>query len=45
MVNNAGFEALHIPMALILFYVAVFFTIYSGVEYFYKNRGVFSDSF
>ncbi|WP_127848943.1 CDP-diacylglycerol--glycerol-3-phosphate 3-phosphatidyltransferase [Lacticaseibacillus hulanensis] len=45
LVNNAGFETLNFPFALLLFYVAVFFTLYSGIEYFYKNRGVFSDSF
>ena len=45
MLNNAWFNNINIPFALILFYVAVFFTIYSGVEYFYKNRGVFADSF
>ena len=45
MLNNAWFNNINVPFALILFYVAVFFTIYSGVEYFYKNRAVFADSF
>ena len=45
MLNNAWFNNINVPFALILFYIAVFFTIYSGVEYFYKNRGVFKDSF
>ena len=42
MFNNFG---LGLRIDLILFYLAVFFTIYSGTEYFYKNRGVFADSF
>ncbi|WP_125704039.1 CDP-diacylglycerol--glycerol-3-phosphate 3-phosphatidyltransferase [Lacticaseibacillus daqingensis] len=36
---------LTLPIGVTLFYVAVFFTLYSGIEYFYKNRGVFADSF
>lgn len=43
--NNVLFDAVNIPMALILLYTCLFFTIYSGADYFIKNRSVFSDSF
>lgn len=41
--NDAGFVLLNIPMADILLYVCLFFTVYSGVEYFYQARFVFFD--
>lgn len=41
--NDAGFVLFNIPMANILLYVCLFFTIYSGVEYFYQGRFVFMD--
>lgn len=45
LLNNIGFAAIHIPFAQIMLYVCLFFTIYSGCDYFYKNRQVFADSF
>lgn len=41
--NDAGFVLFNIPMADILLYVCLFFTVYSGVEYFYQARFVFFD--
>lgn len=44
LLNNIGFSTLNIPMALIFFYICLFFTIYSGIDYFVQNREVFADS-
>ncbi|MDR2661277.1 MAG: CDP-diacylglycerol--glycerol-3-phosphate 3-phosphatidyltransferase [Lactobacillaceae bacterium] len=38
--NNFG---LSMPIGQILIYLAVFFTIYSGFDYFYQNKNVFND--
>lgn len=45
LLNNIGFSALGFPLALIMFYICVFFTIYSGADYFIQNRSIFADSF
>lgn len=45
LLNNALFNNLNLPVGQICLYICLFFTIYSGIEYFYKNRKVFSDSF
>lgn len=38
LLNNIFFEAIGFPFALIALWVAMIFTIWSGYEYFYKNR-------
>lgn len=45
LLNNVLFAAIHIPFALIMLYVCLFFVIYSGIDYFVQNRDVFSDGF
>lgn len=44
-VNDAFFSPLNIPFATIMLWLALIFTIYSGVDYFIQNRSVFSDGF
>ncbi|PIO83912.1 CDP-diacylglycerol--glycerol-3-phosphate 3-phosphatidyltransferase [Loigolactobacillus backii] len=43
--NNVFFNNIHFPMALTLLYICLFFTIYSGIQYFYESRHIFADSF
>lgn len=43
--DNVPFEGIGIPVATILLYVCLLFTIYSGVDYFVKNKQIFRDSF
>lgn len=45
LMNNIFFNLIHIPMDQILLYICLFFTVYSGADYFIKNRNVFADSF
>lgn len=45
MLNNVLFDNLGIPMGLILLYICLIFTVYSGYDYFKQNKSVFSDSF
>ncbi|CAH0417207.1 CDP-diacylglycerol--glycerol-3-phosphate 3-phosphatidyltransferase [Periweissella fabaria] len=43
--NNAFFNPMGVPMAEIMLWIALFFTVYSGLDYFIQNRSVFSDGF
>lgn len=45
LIDNFPFEGLGIPMADIMLYTCLFFTVYSGIEYFWKARFIFKDSF
>ncbi|MCM0582313.1 CDP-diacylglycerol--glycerol-3-phosphate 3-phosphatidyltransferase [Weissella diestrammenae] len=43
LLHNFGFATIGIPFAQIMLWIAVFFTVYSGIEYFWKARFVFAD--
>jgi len=45
LIGNLPFSVINFPMDRIFIYVALFFTVYSGIDYFWKNRSVFFDSF
>ncbi|AMQ07167.1 MULTISPECIES: CDP-diacylglycerol--glycerol-3-phosphate 3-phosphatidyltransferase [Sporosarcina] len=44
LLNNIFFESIGVPFGVIMLYIALFFTIWSGFDYFYKNRRVLVDS-
>ncbi|THE15877.1 CDP-diacylglycerol--glycerol-3-phosphate 3-phosphatidyltransferase [Enterococcus hirae] len=43
-INNIPFNLINLPVDQIMLYACLIFTIYSGVDYFVKNRGVFKGS-
>ena len=43
--NDVFFAAVNIPIGEILLYICLFFTVYSGIDYFVNSRSVFADSF
>ncbi|MDN6363733.1 MAG: CDP-diacylglycerol--glycerol-3-phosphate 3-phosphatidyltransferase, partial [Tetragenococcus koreensis] len=40
-IDNIPFNLIALPLGQILLYICLFFTLYSGVDYFIKNAGVF----
>lgn len=42
--NNIYFESIGVPMGMIILYIALIFTAWSGVDYFYKNRKILLES-
>ncbi|MCJ8006336.1 CDP-diacylglycerol--glycerol-3-phosphate 3-phosphatidyltransferase [Lederbergia wuyishanensis] len=44
LLHNVFFEAIGFPLDTIALWVALFFTVWSGYEYFYKNRAIFKHS-
>lgn len=44
LINNVPFQGIGLPLAQIMLYACLVFTIYSGVDYFIKNTAVFKGS-
>ncbi len=45
LLHDIVFAMFNIPFAMIMIWIALLATIYSGIDYFYNNRDVFSDGF
>ncbi|KFN93796.1 CDP-diacylglycerol--glycerol-3-phosphate 3-phosphatidyltransferase [Tetragenococcus muriaticus PMC-11-5] len=43
-INNVPFNFISFPIGQVLLYICLFFTLYSGIDYFVKNAGVFKGS-
>ena len=43
LIGNWPFEAVGFPFATIMLWIAVIMTIYSGIEYIWKSRSLFTD--
>ncbi|MGX7014243.1 CDP-diacylglycerol--glycerol-3-phosphate 3-phosphatidyltransferase [Vagococcus silagei] len=44
LIDNVPFNLMHLPIAQIMLYTCLFFTIYSGIDYFAKNKHIFQGS-
>ncbi|AOV09226.1 CDP-diacylglycerol--glycerol-3-phosphate 3-phosphatidyltransferase [Sporosarcina ureilytica] len=44
LLNNIFFSSIGVPFGMIMLYIALIFTVWSGFDYFYKNRRVLLDS-
>ncbi|MER2089057.1 MAG: CDP-diacylglycerol--glycerol-3-phosphate 3-phosphatidyltransferase [Sporosarcina sp.] len=44
LLHNIFFESIGVPFGMIMLYIALVFTIWSGFDYFYKNRRILLDS-
>lgn len=44
LLNNIYFETIGVPFGMIMLYIAFVFTVWSGADYFYKNRHVLLNS-
>lgn len=45
LLNNAFFALVHFPFGQVMLYICLFFTIYSGCDYFWQGRHAFDDGF